>query len=184
VPLLGNGNTTRRPFMAAEKRMEKVKTLLRIGFLGMILTVLCLPGTFAQGNNGAGTGKNVVSVSFYKLPPGRQDEWLALYKKYHLPIMKYEKEHGQVISETIYTRAAHHVSPSWDIAIVVVAPPADKRPKAEKTRGDLIRSLFPDLDDYVKGERQRWSLTVEHWDEQWTEVDVEKNPSLYYPAPN
>jgi hypothetical protein len=67
---------------------------------------------------------------------------------------------------------------------VIVAPPPGKRPKPEKSRGELIRSLFPDLDDYVKGERQRWSLTLEHWDEQWTEIDIEKNPSLYYPAPN
>ncbi len=138
---------------------------------------------FAQAPNGAGAGKPVVSFSFYKLPPGRQDEWLALYKKYHLPIMKYEKEHGQVISETIYTRGIHHISPSWDIAIMIVAPPPEKRPKAEKTRAELIRSLFPDLEDYVKGERARWAMTLEHWDEQWIEVDIDKNPSLYYPAP-
>jgi hypothetical protein len=167
-----------------KKERTKVKTLLRVVALASTLGTLGSPFAFSQGNNGAGEGKNVVSVSFYKLPPGRQDEWLALYKKYHLPIMKYEKEHGQVISETIYTRAAHHVSPSWDIAIVFVAPPPGKRPKPEKSRGELIRSLFPDLDDYVKGERQRWSLTLEHWDEQWTELDIEKNPSLYYPAPN
>jgi hypothetical protein len=153
--------------------------------LAVVLTFTALSSVevFAQGNNGAGTGKNVHSVDFYKLPPGRQDEWLALYKKYHYPIMQYEREHGQVISETLYTRAAHHISPSWDIAIVIVAPPPEKRPKADKTRQDLIRSLFPDLDDYVKGERARWALTLEHWDEQWVEVDIEKNPSLYYPAP-
>lgn len=156
--------------------------LLRVGLLLAGLSTTIAPQAKAQANNGAAAGKNVVSVSYYKLPPGRQDEWLALYKKYHLPIMKYEKEHGQVISETLYTRAAHHISPSWDIAIVIVAPPPEKRPKPEKSRSELIRSLFPDLDDYVQGERSRWALTLEHWDEQWVEVDIEKNPSLYYPA--
>ncbi len=48
---------------------------------------------------------------------------------------------------------------------------------------DTAKSLYPDIDDYVKGERARWALTLEHWDEQWIEVDVDKNPSLYYPAP-
>ena len=161
-----------------------MKILLRVSLIVLGLLSVCVPQAFSQANNGAAEGKNTVSVSFYKLPPGRQDEWLTLYKKYHLPIMRYEKEHGQVISETIYTRAAHHISPSWDIAIVIVAPPPGKRPKPEKIRGELIRSLFPDIDDYVKGERSRWALTLEHWDEQWTEVDIEKNPSLYYPAPN
>ena len=87
----------------------------------------------AQATIGAGDGKNTVSVDFYKVPPGKQDDWLALYKKYHYPIMQYQKAHGQVISETVYTRAIHQLSPSWDFAIVIVAPPADKRPKAEYT---------------------------------------------------
>ena len=97
--------------------------------------------------------------------------------------MQYEKEHGQVISETVYTRSHHHLTPAWVIAIVIVAPPPEQKKKPEKTRQELIRNLFPDLDDYVKGERARWALTLEHWDEQWVEVDIEKNPSLYYPAP-
>ncbi len=158
-----------------------MKSTQRILLAAVVIALFSSLSAFGQASNGAGVGKPTVSVSFYKLPAGRQDEWLALYKKYHFPIMQYEKAHGQVISETIYTRSAHHVSPSWDIAIVIVSPPANQKPKAEKTRGELIRSLFPDLDDYVKGERTRWALTLEHWDEQWVEVDIDKNPSLYYP---
>jgi hypothetical protein len=138
---------------------------------------------FAQANNGAGEGQNRTYVSFYKLPPGHQDEWLALYKKWHFPVMQYEKAHGQVISETVYTRTAHQLSPAWDIAIVIVAPPANKAPKPEMTRGQLIRHLFPNLDEYVQGERARWAMTLAHWDEEWVPIDMEKNPSLYYPAP-
>jgi hypothetical protein len=135
----------------------------------------------AQATIGAGDGKNTMSVDFYKVPPGKQDEWLALYKKFHYPIMQYQRAHGQVISETVYTRAIHQLSPSWDFAIVIVAPPADKRPKAEYNRSQLIRHLFPDIDEYVKGEKARWSLTTEHWDESWTEIDIDSHPSLYEP---
>jgi hypothetical protein len=51
--------------------------------LGTILFVLTLSSfssvaAFAQANNGAGEGKPVIHVDFYRLPPGRQDEWLAL----------------------------------------------------------------------------------------------------------
>ena len=135
----------------------------------------------AQATIGAGDGKETMSVDFYKVPPGKQDEWLALYKKYHFPIMQYQKAHGYVTSETVYTRAVHQLSQSWDFAIVIVAPPAEKRPKAEYTRSQLIRKLFPDIDDYVKGEKARWSLTVDHWDESWTAVDIDNHPSLYEP---
>jgi hypothetical protein len=161
----------------------KMKTLLTTFFSAVTLFSFGTLPASAQGSNGAGTGKPVVSVDFYKLPPGRQDEWLALYKKWHYPIMQWERAHGQVISETVYKRAVHHLSPSWDIAIMIIAPPPDKRPKPEKTRQELIRSLFPNLDEYVNAERQRWALTLEHWDEQWIAVDLEKNPSLYYPEP-
>ena len=145
------------------------------------LQLISTPKCFAQANNGAGVGKDAMSVDFYKVPPGRQDEWLALYKKWHFPIMQYQKAHGQVISETVYTRATHELSPDWDFAIVIVAPPADKRPKAELTRGELIRKLFPNLDEYVAGEKARWSMTLQHWDESWLEVDIENHPSLYVP---
>jgi len=154
--------------------------------LWLLMVVVMLPTVLssfarAQATIGAGDGKNTVSVDFYKVPPGKQDEWLALYKKFHYPIMQYQKAHGQVISETVYTRAIHQLSPSWDFAIVIVAPPAEKRPKPEYTRSQLIRKLFPDIEEYVKGEKARWSLTVEHWDESWTEVDIDNHPSLYEP---
>jgi hypothetical protein len=145
------------------------------------LSFVHAPALHAQATIGIGDGENTVSVDFYSVPPGKQDEWLALYTKYHLPIMQYQKAHGQVISETVYTRAVHEVSPGWDFAIVIVAPPAEKRPKAELTRSQLIRKLFPDIDDYVKGEKARWSLTLEHWDERWVAIDIEHHPSLYVP---
>ena len=146
-----------------------------------ILGVFSPAPSFSQANNGAGEDKPEVHVDFYKLPPGRQDEWLALYKKSHFPMMKWELEHGQIISETVYTRAIHELSPSWDIAIMIVLPPAGQRKKPEVTRAQLIRKLYPNLDEYVKEKKQRWSLTLEHWDERWVGVDLEKNPSLYYP---
>ena len=47
--------------------------------------------------------------------------------------MKYQKEHGQVISETVYTRAIHQLSPSWDFAIVIIAPPPENVPRRSAT---------------------------------------------------
>jgi len=37
-------------------------------------------------------------------------------------------------------------------------------------------------DEFVrKGEKARWALTAEHWDESWVAVDIENHPSLYVP---
>ncbi|MGH9359305.1 MAG: hypothetical protein ACRD1O_09060, partial [Terriglobia bacterium] len=112
--------------------------------LGLCLFALCLipwgSGTaFAQASNGGRATQPVVDVSFYKLPPGHQDEWLALYKKWHYPIMEWYKAHGFVTSETIYTRAYHELKPSWDICIVIVSPPPDQAKKPPLDRGQVIR---------------------------------------------
>jgi hypothetical protein len=156
--------------------------------LSLSLSALCMyswtAGTvFAQASNGGWRTQPVVEVSYYRLPPGRQDEWLALYEKWHYPIMRWSKEHGLVTSETIYTRAYHELEPSWDICIVIVSPPPAQAKKPPLSRSQLIRKLFPNVDEYVKGEKARWSMTLAHWDERWVRVDIEKNPSLYYPNP-
>ncbi len=162
--------------------MKDFKQLCSIGLCVVGLAASNLP-LFAQATNGAADTQNVMSVDFYRVPPGRQDEWLALYKKFHYPIMQYQLAHGLVLSEKVYTRTTHELEPSWDFAIIIIAPPSGKGPKSTMTRGQLIRSLFPNLEEYVKGEKQRWSMTTAHWDERWAEVDIENNPSLYYPAP-
>ena len=81
-----------------------MKQLFRVLLSVLSLCIVSSVPAFAQANNGAGEGKPEVHVDYYKLPPGRQDEWLALYKKYHYPIMRYQIEHGQVTSETGATR--------------------------------------------------------------------------------
>ncbi len=136
----------------------------------------------AQAQNGRGVGKQRVSVSYYKTPPGRQDEWLALYKKYHRPIMQYQIDKGVTLSSKIFAAGDHAPGQPWDIAIINISPPADAAPKLGITRGELIKQLFPDQEDYVKGERARWALTIDHWDESFVEIDINEEPfSLYYP---
>lgn len=129
----------------------------------------------------ADPNKPQVEVSYYKVPPGRQDEWLALYHKYHYPIMKYSIEKGLVISEQLFTRQQHELSPDWDFMIIIVTPPPSKAKHDDKTRGEVIRQLFPDVDDYVRGEKERWALTLLHWDDILLELDPTKATSLYQP---
>jgi len=138
--------------------------------------------SWSQAVAGRADPKNPqVEVSYYKVPPGRQDEWLALYHKYHYPIMKYSIEKGLVVSEQLFTRQQHELSPDWDFMIIIVTPPPSKAKHDDKTRGEVIRQLFPDVEDYVRGEKQRWALTLLHWDDTLLELDPSKAMSLYEP---
>lgn len=162
-----------------------MKSALRIAAVGLILlgaAAISIERADAQAMAGRELGTNKVSVSYYKAPPGRQDEWLAAYKKYHRPIMDFYIQKGVVISSTLYAPKAHSPGMPWDFVIINVSPPEGQGPKLNMTRAEVIRKLFPDIEDYVKGEKLRWSLTVNHWDEDFIELDVTKEPlSVYYP---
>lgn len=136
----------------------------------------------AQAMSGRDIGMNQVHVAYYKTPPGRQDEWLAVYKKYHQPIMDYEVKEGVVISNTMYAPRYHDGAQSWDFVIITVTPPAGTGPKLGVTRAQLIRKLFPDVEDYVRGERQRWALTLVCQEGDLVQIDTKREPlSVYYP---
>ena len=50
------------------------------------------------------------------------------------------------------------------------------------TRAELIRKLFPDVEDYVRGERQRWALTLRCQEGDLVQIDTTRDPlSLYFP---
>ncbi|KIQ96352.1 hypothetical protein [Lysobacter sp. A03] len=147
-----------------------------LGFIG----IFGLGEASAQAQNGRGVDKNQVSISYYKTPPGKQDEWLALYKQYHKPIVQHGIDHGNTISSTIYTAGSHSPGQPWDIAIISISNPNAKA--ADISRADLIKQLYPDLKDYVRAEKERWALTVDHWDERLVELDPNEEPfSVYWP---
>jgi hypothetical protein len=159
-----------------------VKAFVRLVMVAVLVVAASPHLLQAQGQNGRGAGKPQVGVSYYKTPPGRQDEWLALYKKYHRPIMKYQLEHGYTLSSKLYAAGNHAPGQPWDFAIINISPPESERVKLPLSRPELIKKLFPDIEDYVKGERQRWALTIDHWDEKFVELDWDVEPfSVYYP---
>ena len=162
-----------------------MKTALRIIAAGVVMlgaVAIHSHRAGAQAMVGRDIGTNRVSVDYYKAPPGRQDEWLALYKKYHRPIMDFQIQKGVTISSTLYATKSHSPGMPWDFVIINISPPEGEGPKLNMTRAEVIRKLFPDIEDYVKGERQRWALTVNHWDEDLVEIDVTRDPlSVYYP---
>ena len=119
------------------------------------------------------SGGTVTAAAFYRIAAGRQDEWLTLYKKYHYPIMQYEIKQGVVKSETMYKRGIHELSPAWDFVAVIVYRDLDAEVEVEKERAQVMKTVFPDKADFEAGDRKRWELTTEHWDEKLVEVPMQ-----------
>lgn len=163
--------------------MKKLLTAVGLALLAGIGTNLAAPELLAQAQNGRGNGLNRVSIGYYKVPPGRHDEWLALYQKWHRPIMQENLRTGATLSSRLYASGNHAPGQPWDFAIINVSPA--KAPAGLPSRAQVIKRLFPDQEAYVAGERARWALTIDHWDEDLVPLAFDQVPfSVYYPIEN
>ena len=149
--------------------------------ISVLVTCMALsPAAFAQAANGNGNCAQRVDIGYYKIERGRQDEWLALYQKWHRKVMLYEIAHGVAISSKLYETASHSPGMPWDFAIINVYPA--KPPAHPISRPELLRKVFPDIPAFIAAEKQRWALTVDHWDESLLEMNTNEPLSVYAPV--
>ncbi|MBZ5542301.1 MAG: hypothetical protein LAO07_01310 [Acidobacteriia bacterium] len=118
-------------------------------------------------------GAPVTIEYYYKLAPGTTQEWLALYKKNHNPILKQLMKEGVLKSEKLYERRFHAASPAWDYKVVMVWRDWSALEQAHQQEPEIIRSLYPNKDDHDREERRRWEITEQHWDDVLNEVPLD-----------
>lgn len=155
------------------------KTLILCVAAAMLMLA---PGQVAaQSPNGITAGKPTVGLSYYKVPPGKHDQWLQLFMKWHYPIIQEMIREGIITDFKLFLPNVHGRDAGWDFVGMTVG--ATTRPKEQVGYAERIRKLFPDLDAFEKGEKERWSLTIDHWDELISQVDLSASPlSLYRPV--
>ncbi len=78
---------------------------------GMAVGALLLAGVAANAQQPAAAPLTV--EYYYKLAPGTAKEWLALYKKNHNPILREHMKSGLLLSEKLYERRYHSLTPAW-----------------------------------------------------------------------
>jgi hypothetical protein len=105
--------------------------------------------------------------------PGGAQEWLALYKKNHNPILQQLRKEGLIKSEKLYERRFHAAKPAWDYKVVMVWRDWTALEEAGRREPEIIRSLYPDKPNHDREEKRRWELTVAHWDDVLREVPLE-----------
>lgn len=139
----------------------------------------------AQGNNGRGKCQQPFGISFYAIKGGHEDEWLALYMKWHYPLMEYALEQGTLLEHKLFVPDGHGIEAQWTFAASFLYPAAQDHKSAPLDRAQQIQALFGDrMDDYVAGEKRRWELTLSHWDTDFIQLDKSEEPlSVYLPSP-
>jgi len=117
--------------------------------------------------------KPVTIEYYYKLVPGGAAEWLALYRKNHHPILKELVKEGLILSEKLYERRFHAVSPAWDYKVVIVWRDWTALQQARPREDAVTPVLYPDREAHAREEKRRWELTTEHWDDVLKEVPLD-----------
>ena len=142
------------------------RELLRLAArMAVVFIVLSGFAATLHGQAPPATGdQRMVMVNYYKLAPGKTEEWLQLYKTQHLPILKQRQKDGDLLNIEMYRPIVHQGQPDWDFKVVLTFrdPPAF----GNRTRSDAIeRKLYTDFAAHQRAEQRRWEITQKHWDD-------------------
>ena len=159
-----------------QKLISKTNFRLMIAVIGLLATVwAAMDAVGAKQSATAAEAKEqpYVIEYYYKAKWGHADEFLALFKKNHYPVLKKEMELGRMLKVTMATPRYHATEDGrWDFRVTIVYKNAaianDNFDSAA-----LIKQLFPDQETYKKEEQRRFEILDSHSDVPIKDVDLD-----------
>src|SRR2546429_9463392 len=146
---------------------SKVKHGPVVAVLGLAaLSWLSTIGAGAQQSAMAAEGKEqpYVIEYYYKAKWGHAEEFLALFKKNHYPVLKKEMELGRMLKVTMVTPRYHMTEDArWDCRVTIVFKNAAVANDNFDSSG-IIKQLYPDQETDKKEDRGRFEILDAHWD--------------------
>ena len=128
--------------------------------------LLFMPSAQAQ------TDKPFVVEYYYKTKWGHADEFIALFKKNHYPVLKKELELGRILQVRADQPRYHTTEEGrWDYRITIVFKNASIA-NDNFDASEIIKKLYPDQETYKKEEQRRFEILDAHWDLPVKELDL------------
>jgi hypothetical protein len=118
--------------------------------------------------------KPFVAEYYYKAKWGYADEFIALFKKNHYPLLKKQMELGRILKVTA-TAPRYHATEDgrWDYRVTIVFRNAAIA-NDDFDSAALLTQLFPDQVTYKREEQRRFEILEAHWDVPIKDVDLGK----------
>ncbi len=132
-------------------------------------------GAGARQSAMAADGKDqpFVIEYYYKAKWGHAEEFLALFKKNHYPVLKKEIELGRMLKVSMTIPRYHTTEDGrWDFRVTIVF----KNAAIANDNFDslaVIKQLYPDQETYKKEEQRRFEILDAHWDLPIKDVDLD-----------
>jgi len=143
--------------------------------LGAVV-LLCVAGlgVKAEQSAAAETKDQPYAIEYYyKAKWGHADEFLALFKKNHYPVLKKEMELGRMLKVTMVTPRYHMTEGSrWDYRVTIVFKNAAIA-NDNFDSSTIMKQLYPDQETYKKEEQRRFEILDAHWDLPIKDVDLD-----------
>jgi hypothetical protein len=144
----------------------------------VLLLTLCIavPSLAAQQQAAATAGstqdKPFVVEYYYKAKWGYADEFIALFRKNHYPLLKKQVEMGRMLKVSAVAPRYHGTEEArWDYRVTIVFKNATVANDGFDEKA-LIKQLYPDQETYKKEEQRRFEILDAHWDLPIKDVDL------------
>jgi hypothetical protein len=107
---------------------------------------------------------------FYRVKWGFQDEFVSLFAKNHLPVLREQIKTGRVVDVRTYVPIYHGDGRAdWTFAVVIIYKDtaAMVGPSGED---EITKRLYPDQAAFRREEQRRFEILDAHWDVPLNEV--------------
>ena len=151
-----------------------IRTVLLFALLIAAIALVFGVATHARAQAPTGSqDKPFVIEYYYKAKWGHADEFLTLFKKNHLPILKKEVEMGRMLRVSMVQPVYHTTEDGrWDFRVTIVYKNAAIAHDAFDS-APLIKQLYPDQENFRKEEQHRFEILEAHWDLPIKDVDLD-----------
>src|SRR6476659_4307352 len=142
--------------------------------LAAVVAVL-VPAAFAIVRAQAPAGQSAdrperTTWYFYKVKWGYQDEFVQLFQRNHLPILREEMKSGRIKDVRTFVPTYHGDGRSdWTFAVVIVYKDVAAM-TAPSQDAEIAKRLYPDQATFAKEEQRRFEILEAHWDVPLNEV--------------
>ena len=135
-----------------------------VGLIAAAVLALA-PGTTISVRGQSNPAQQPITVAYYyKVKWGFQDEFLALFKKNHYPVLEAQIASGRLVAVEAFTPRFHGDGRSdWTFVTILVF----KNWQAfgdNSAEADIIKKLYPNQGKYQADEQRRFELLEAHWD--------------------
>ena len=111
---------------------------------------------------------------YYKAKWGHADEFLRLFKKNHLPVLRKQIESGRMLRVSM-VRPRYHATEDgrWDYKVTIVFKNLEAAFAPPSVEEAIKKELFPDQETFKREEERRFEILLAHWDVPIVDVDIE-----------